>query len=316
MDLQSSVRYIAVGIDGTGSAKWRKPDGSNSSVYKFIKSFNYGAIGIDRQFFDGPSDTTFGMESEPVLQHAIDFIYHRLQDHFPQLTQRHVRPLTMFDVNSCHQNAEYQRMAREMEYGFVTTPSVHLPLQVTTQMLAGQILSTNQVRIVIVGHSRGGLIATLLARMLSPIVKVYFLGLYDAVDRQPCLDGSIIQNVEYVFHARRHPDVGSRSYFSNTSTSNPSGHYEEQFFYTSHGGIGGSIIPGQYDDGITADYSCRPQPPVRIIYGPRGIPIKVDNINPLTRRFGKPIDKICEEGGHSADAYIRAGARRFGLPVQ
>ena len=316
MNQQSSVRYIVVGIDGTGSRNWRKQDGSNSSVFKFVRDFNYGAINIDRKFFDGPTDTTFGNESEPVLQHAINFIYNRLRQLFPQLAQHHISPLTMFDVNSCHQNAEYQRVAREMEYGYVTTPSVHLPVRVTTQMLAGQLLTTNQVRIVIVGHSRGGLIATLLARMLSPIVRVYFLGLYDAVDRQPCLDGNVVENVAYVFHARRHPDVGSRWYFGNTSTTNPSGHYEEKFFYSSHGGIGGSIIPGQYDNSITADNSCRPQPPVRIIYTPRGIPIKVDNVNPLTRRFGKPIDQICAEGGRSADAYIRDNARRFGLPIQ
>ena len=35
MDQQSSVPYIVVGIDGTASRNWRRPDGSNSSVYKF-----------------------------------------------------------------------------------------------------------------------------------------------------------------------------------------------------------------------------------------------------------------------------------------
>lgn len=316
MEQQSSVPYIVVGIDGTASRNWRRQDGSNSSVFKFIRDFNYGSIGTHRRFFDGPTDTTFGNESEPVLQHAIDFIYNRLRQLFPQLAQRNIRPLTMFDVNSCHQNAEYQRAAREAQYGYsFSTPSVHLPVRVTAQMLSGQLLTTNQVRIVIVGHSRGGLIATLLARMLSPVVRVYFLGLYDAVDRQPCLDGNVVENVKYVFHARRHADVGSRWYFGNTSTTYHSEYHEEQFFYTSHGGVGGSIIPGQYDTGLTADNACRPQPATRVIPTRAG-PVTVDNRHPLTRRFGKSIDQICIEGGRSADAFIRAGARRFGLPVQ
>lgn len=316
MSQQSSVPYIVVGIDGTASRNWRRPDGSNSSVYKFVRDFNYGAIGIDRRFFDGPTDTTFGNESVPVLQHAIDFVYNRLRQLFPQLSQRNVRPLTMFDVNICHQNAEYQRAARESAYGYsFSTPSVHLPVRVTTQMLAGQILSTNQIRIVIVGHSRGGLIATLLARMLSPIVKVYFLGLYDAVDRQPCLNGNVVENVKYVFHARRHPDVGSRWYFNNTSTDYRSEYHQEQYFNTSHGGVGGSFTLGQYDTGITADNSCTPRPDTRIIVTRAGAQT-IDNRHPLTRRLGRPIEQICAEGGQLADAFIRAGARRFGLPVR
>lgn len=316
VDQQSSIPYIVAGIDGTASRNWRLQDGSNSSIYKFINDFNYGSLGIDRRFFDGPTDTTFGIESEPVLQHALDFIYNRLQYHFPQLARRNVRPLTMFDVNSCHQNAEYQRAAREAEYGYsFSTPSVHLPVRVTTQMLAGQILTTNQVRVVIVGHSRGGLIATLLARMLSPVVKVYFLGLYDAVDRQPCLDGMVVENVKYVFHARRHSDVGSRWYFSNTSTNYRSEHHEEQFFYTSHGGIGGSFTPGHSDAGITADQSCSPRPDTRIVAGRAGVQT-IDNRHLLTRRLGRPIEQICAEGSQLADAFIRNGARRAGLPVQ
>lgn len=316
MDQQSSVPYIVVGIDGTASRNWRRPDGSNSSVYKFVRDFNYGSIGVDRRFFDGPTDTTFGNESEPVLQHALDFIYNRLRHLFPQLAQRSIRPLTMFDVNSCHQNAEYQRAARESAYGYsFSTPSVHLPVRVTTQMLAGQILTTNQIRVIIVGHSRGGLIATLLSRMLSPVVKVYFLGLYDAVDRQPCLDGNVVENVKYVFHARRHPDVGSRWYFSNTSTAYHSEYHEEQFFNTSHGGVGGSFMIGEYDTGLTVDNSCRPRPDTRIVVNKAGAHT-VDNRHILTRRLGRPIEQICAEGGRSADAFIRAGARRFGLPVQ
>ncbi len=317
MNQQASVPYIVVGIDGTASKQWRKPDGSNSSVYKFVRDFHYGTVGVDRQFFDGPSDTMRGLESEPILQHALDFVNHRLRQLFPQLVQRNVRPLSMFDVNSFHQANERARADIAAENGgyFLGTSTARVPVQVTTQMLSHQILSTNQVRIVIVGHSRGGLVATLLARMLSPVVKVYFLGLYDAVDRQPNLDGGVVENVKYVYHARRSAEVGSRRYFGNTATTyHTEEPPQEKFFYSSHGGIGGSFVPGEYDRGITADVSCRPQPSTKVMVV-EGIPIVMDNINPLTKRFGKSIDQICVEGGRSADAFIRDGARKAGLPV-
>jgi hypothetical protein len=318
MSQQSSVPYIVVGIDGTGSRQWRKKDGSNSSVYKFVRDFNYGTMGVEKQFFDGPSDTTRGLQSEPILQHILDFINNRLRHLFPQLSQRNIRPLSMFDVNSCHQANERARadIAADMQGGYLFGNSTaKVPVHVTTQMLSHQALTTDQVRVVIVGHSRGGLVATVLARMLSPIVKVYFLGLYDAVDRQPCLDGNMVENVKYVFHARRNKEVGSRWYFSNTSTLYRSDYHEEKYFYSSHGGIGGSFVPGEYDSGFSADDSCRPQPATRTIVT-RGGPVTIDNVNPLTKRFGKSIDQICAEGGRSADAFIRGGARRFGLPVQ
>lgn len=315
MDHPVSVPYIVVGIDGTGSRQWRKPDGSNSSVYKFIDSFQIASRTSVKRFFDGPSGVKLGLDSEPILHEALNFIYNHLRDNFPLVQQRNVKPLTMFDVNKCHQVAEQQIAAQQAEYGFLfSTPSVHIPMRVTTQMLSHQLLSTDQVRIVIVGHSRGGLIATVLARMLSPIVKVFFLGLYDAVDRQPCYDGSIVENVKFVFHARRHADVGSRSYFGNTATVYHSDFHEEQYFYTSHGGVGGSFSPGEFDRNWVPDNSCYPQPPTPTIATRAGA-ITVPNINPLTRRFGKSIDQICADGGQRADAFIREGARRAGLPV-
>lgn len=318
MNQQSSIPYIVVGIDGTGSRTWRRPDGSNSSVYKFVRDFNYGAIGIDRKFFDGPSDVMQGLDSEPILQQALDFVNNRLRQLFPQMGQRNIRPLAVFDVSSFQQANERARAeyASDPQSGsFFGSSTARVPVQVTTQMLTHQFLNTNQVRIVIVGHSRGGLLAAVLARMLSPVVKVYFLGLYDAVDRQPSLDAPVVENVKIVFHARRNPEVGSRRIFGNTSTTYRSEYHEEQFFYTSHGGVGGSFTPGEYDNGWFADNSCRPQPATRTMVV-EGVPITVDNVNPLTRRFGKSIDQICAEGGRSADAFIRAGARRFGLPVQ
>jgi len=168
--------------------------------------------------------------------------------------------------------------------------------------------------VVIVGHSRGGLVATLLARMLSPVVRVYFLGLYDSVDREPCLDGTLIENVRIVFHARRNPDVGSRWSFGNTSTQHRVEHYEESYFYTSHGGIGGDFVADASKVSTFGDSSCTARPDTRMV-NTRGGPMAVDNRHPLTKKFGKPIEQICAEGRDNADAFIRNGAKRYGLPL-
>ena len=313
--------YIVVGIDGTSSASWRKPDGSNSHVYKFVQDFRYGAMGVDKLFLDGPSNVIEGRDSEPILQKALDFIQHRLQTLFPKqlLVGEHpAHALDMFDVNSCTQT-EYYRDQYGDQYGLlpppVRTTETRMPVQVNATMLAHQPLSTDQVRIVIVGHSRGGLVATVLAHMLSPLIRVYFLGLYDAVDREPCLDGAMVDNVKIVFHARRSPDVGSRTMFGNTATQHQVEHYEESFFYTSHGGIGGDFVADPKKVGTFGDDSCTARPDTRIISGGKAGPITVDNRHPLTKRFGKPIEEICAEGRDNADAFIRNGARRFGLPI-
>jgi len=314
----SFPKYIVVGIDGTSSSSWRKPDGSNSHVYCFVRDFQYGAMGVDRLYLDGPSDVISGRDSEPLLQKALDFLTRRIQTLFPENAaagpHQALQPLEMFDVNSCQQT-EYYRQQYQGSYDNAYPSSVRMPAQVNAGMLAHQPLSTDQVRVVLVGHSRGGLVTTVLARMLSPLVRVYFMGLYDSVDREPCLDGSLIENTRIVFHARRSPEVGSRGTFGNTSTQYRVDHYEEQFFYTSHGGIGGDFIADARAVPAFGDSSCTARPDTRIVNMGRGGTAVVDNRHLLTRRFNRPIDQICAEGRDQADAFIRNGAKRFGLPL-
>ena len=315
-----SPPYIVVGIDGTSSSSWRKPDGSNSHVYCFVRDFHYGAMGVDKLFLDGPSEVVEGRDSEPILQKALDFVQRRLLALFPRQMSaagQTAHPLDMFDINSCTQAEYYSEQNRGDEYGLMPMlqqGTLRMPVQVNATMLAHQVLSTDQVRVVLVGHSRGGLIATVLAHMLSPLVRVYFLGLYDAVGREPCLDGSTIDNVKIAFHARRNPDVGSRAIFGNTATKHRVEHYEESFFYTSHGGIGGDFVADPKAVSFFGDSSCTIRPDTRVI-NTKGGPVTIDNRHPLTRRFNKPIEQICAEGRDEADAFIRNGARRFGLPV-
>ncbi len=106
-------------------------------------------------------------------------------------------------------------------------------------------------RIALLGHSRGGLVA-ILAAARAPVC-VDFLGLLDAVDRNPFLGAETIRNVRFTAHARRHPTIGSRPSYGATGLSSD-GAYEQHFFHTSHGGIGGALNPEPAT--LSHDYSC------------------------------------------------------------
>ena len=306
-----NYKYIVVGVDGTGSRSWMKEDGSNSSTWHFVQDTQYGAMQIDRRWFNGPSDTVTGGDSEQILQQALDFVCNRLYNLFPAIRTGKIRPLELFDVNSCLQNQAIQQQSEMANYG--TYGPLRLPVQVNRQMLNNQPLTTDDVRIVLVGHSRGGLIVTDLARMLSPLIRVYFMALYDSVDREPCLDGMKVENVKYVAHARRNPDVHSRTFFGNTSL-NYIGvdHVDEQFFYTSHGGIGGSYVTSRQKLDAFGDTSCLPTALQNI--GKAGVREVVNNPT-LTRRLGKPMDQICADGSKEANHFIRERAKAVGIPI-
>ena len=308
-------KYIVVGIDGTGSTEWMKPDGSNSHTFRFVKEFKYGTYGVDRKWFHGPSDTTMGKQTEPILQEALSFVVNRLHSLFPNIKQTQ-KPFEMFDVNTCQQTNYYSNQARNGYGGYYAPSQLRQIRTVSDVMKTGhQALSMNDVRVVIIGHSRGGLAATVLAKMLSPLVKVYFLGLYDSVDRQPCLDGQTVENVHVVYHARRSPDMNSRWYFGNTSvqykTDLPA---REEFFETTHGGIGGDYIDDPRKVGFGTDTTCVPYGKEMIVTAD-GNMVEIDRTHPVAKKKGRPINQICEEGKRGADRFIREGARRFGLPI-
>ncbi|WP_205509735.1 hypothetical protein [Longitalea arenae] len=305
-----NYKYIVVGIDGTGSREWMSTDGSNSNTYKFIRDVHYGSMQIDRRWYHGPSNTITGSDSEPILQEALNFIYQRINALFPEVRSRSIKPLEMFDVNSCMQNRE--RTTRQVMESHGYSVVARTPVTVTAGMLANQPLTTDDVRVVLIGHSRGGLAVTALARMLSPLVRVYFMGLYDSVDRQGCLDGMNVENVKFVAHARRHPDVKSRTYFGNTSLKYIGvDHAEERFFYTSHGGVGGSFVTNPKEVTAFGDSSCLPTIAVHTRAGFH----ELMNNPALVQKFGKKMDQICADGSDEADAFIRTQARKYGVPV-
>jgi pimeloyl-ACP methyl ester carboxylesterase len=310
-------KYIVVGIDGTGSTSWMKPDGSNSHTYRFVRDFQYGTYGVDKKWFHGPSDTMRGTQTEPILEQALSFVTARLQQLFPHIKKGH-QSFSMFDVNSCQQTEYYMEATRGARYGYYSydTAKLRKPKTVQETMRSStQALSINDVRVVIVGHSRGGLAATMLAKMLSPVVKVYFLGLYDAVDRQPCLDGMVVENVHVVYHARRDPDMNSRWYFANTSLQYKSDlPAKEKFFSTTHGGIGGDFMEDPAQVGFGDDSTCVPYGKEKVVTR-GGHMVEVDRTHPVAKKQGRPINQICAEGRDEANRFIREGAKQYGLPI-
>lgn len=317
MTSSTNHQYIVVGIDGTGSTSWMKPDGSNSHTYRFVRDFQYGTYGVDRKWFHGPSDTMRGTQTEPILEEALNFVTNRLYQLFPHIKKNH-QPFAMFDVNSCQQTEYFMESNRGTKYGYFSYDMSKLrkpKTVVETLKTSRQPLTIADVRLVIIGHSRGGLAATVLAKMLSPIIKVYFLGLYDAVDRQPCLDSLVVDNVHIVYHARRHPDMNSRWYFGNTSLQyKPDLIWQEKFFYTTHGGIGGDFMEDPAQVGFGDDSTCVPYGKEMVVT--RGGNMReIDRTHPVAKKQGRPINQICAEGRNDANRFIREGARFYGLPI-
>ena len=306
-----NYKYIVVGIDGTGSREWMYKDGSNSSTFKFVRDVHFGTMDIDRRWYNGPSNVITGSDTEPILQEALDFVYQRISSLFPDVRNRSIKPLEMFDVNSCMQNRERTTQQMMESHGYAAP--TRKPLAVTENMLANQPLTTDDVRIVLIGHSRGGLAATALARMLSPLVRVYFMGLYDSVDREGCLDGMNVENVKFVAHARRHPEMKSRTSFGNTSLKYIGvDHAEERFFYTSHGGMGGSFVTRAKEVSTFGDSSCLPIIEAQTEDGQK---LELINNPAVVKKFGKKMDQVCADGSNEADQFIRTQAKKYGIPV-
>jgi hypothetical protein len=316
--VNTSSEYIVVGIDGTSSQEWMKKDGSNSHTYKFIQDFKGStSYEINKHWFHGTSEVVIDGQTEKIVEEALGFIMKSLKLKFPSMSINNMRPMEMFDVNSCKQSEYYNNMQR-VHGNYYTIGSTFNQLKIpvrVTDAKKHQSLTINEVKIVLIGHSRGCLATTVLAKMLSPIVQVYFMGLYDSVDRNACFDSTTIENVKYVYHAMRSDEMRSRGTFGHSSTKHASDvDYTSKSFYTSHGGVGGDYISDPKKATLTGDSSCIPQPAEKIIYG-EGAPIVIDNTHPLSRRFGKPINEVCDDGKKSADAFIRAGARERGLPI-
>ena len=100
-------------------------------------------------------------------------------------------------------------------------------------------------RIFLAGYSRGGAAVVYAASLLAlEGIPVDGLFLFDAVDRQPFNSPLFIPpNVRVCFHARRDPKTGSRLLFGSYATRRTPGAstiYKQQYFFCTHGGMGGT----------------------------------------------------------------------------
>jgi hypothetical protein len=145
-------------------------------------------------------------------------------------------------------------------------------LESAWSFLTRSLRNKPDAKVVLVGHSRGGHMATSLAIKLAKyktgdfVVRmteagwtnpnstqlVHFLGLYDAVDRTISHGGDtkvVPENVVNFAHAIRSQTLGSRTSFGNTATHVNSSNvhlnnYQAQQFEATHGAIGGSVPHG------------------------------------------------------------------------
>jgi len=241
--------FVVAAIDGTGSSDWRRPDGSNSHVWKFQHDFQTPS---DRKrYFDGPGTLGFEVDdiSSAVLRWSLS-------------TLRRIVP------------------------GSRPAPGGH-----------ACIAPRNDVKICLVGHSRGALIAIDVARELSRHgYPVFFMGLYDAVDMALGTEGDMVTNAEVTYHALRHPALRSRSSWGNTGRDHHARYYERHFM-TSHGGIGGD--PVLTADGMFADYSCDTTT------------LTAD----IMAALGTDLGVQCQTQSSEADRWIRRGAVSERLPI-
>jgi hypothetical protein len=332
---------IAVGIDGTSSREWRKPDGSNSHVHKFISNMqmNYE----DKQYYDGPSDYGTGRSVEIILQEALAFVMSRLKILFPERFSS-FRPLSMAQISHCYSYNNVDEMIGKTDalraidegvdrkYKIRRLSKFQPPTnerQLTSFHFNNQPLSAEDVWIVLTGHSRGGPAVVELAKLLAPIVPVYFLGLYDAVDRQPCLNSDKVENVIYTYHARRNvEEMNSRNLFGNAATSSSTGFYEEKYFDTAHGGVGGDFenkksgFVNKYLN-MGVDTTCVPDTEDfyydEMNWEPQVIKRKntwaKDSVFKKPGNEGKNIEQICADGRDKANAWIREKAMLRGVPL-
>lgn len=204
------IYHIMVGIDGTGSKDWKRKDGSNSWVYRFCTECTN--LGVKR-YFEGPGME--GLDCQSIAFEVLTYISSEISNYF--------------------RNNDHYKKNINLNLQALKSPTI-------PQNFLRKGSGFDMFRIVLIGHSRGGAIATYVAKLLP--YPVYFLGLFDSVNMSVMLPNTdAIQNTEYAFHALRGLKRSRALVFPNTSRTSSSGYYEEQKFITTHGGTGGDPFP-------------------------------------------------------------------------
>ncbi len=280
-------KYILVAIDGTDSAEWRNATGSNSHTHRFYSDFD--TKGGSKAYWDGPGirsgGTVFGAGSDAILESVVAWVNTKITSVLGLSTpaSNNARTMTSRPSENLSGPSFYMNLNRR----FVRRTS-------REKRLIRDYIS-NRLRICLVGHSRGGMIAICAAPRLP--LPVYFMGLYDAVDMHPTLDGDRIHNADIIYHAIRHEIMDSRSSWGNAGISSSSPNYHRRHFRTSHGGLGGS--PELHPGGVTSDFAC-----------------SIDTTSAhIMSYLGENLGQMCTDESIAADTWIRQGARNAGISV-
>ena len=218
-------RWILLAVDGTLSETYQsgaREEPNQSAVKRFYDDFK----GV-KEYRNGPGISGSNIRNIPlpsvfvpqraVLQLAANLVCGKVDpSHLPNPDQQNdVQAAVCRGVSEIADSAE--------------------------KWLFKAIADNPGAKICIIGHSRGATIATQIAASLNRAeVTVEFLGLYDAVDMAMGTKADYIPlNVKKAAHAMRHPDLGSRNGWGNSSRASTESHLEKKFTAT-HGSIGGA----------------------------------------------------------------------------
>jgi hypothetical protein len=182
------------------------------------------------------------------------------------------------------------------------------------------------VRIVLIGHSRGAVACIDIANTSE--YPIYFMGLYDAVDKSFLTDASTefvnSKKVAFTYHAiRDYEKNGSRqssipfaSFNSATEDIKMcSEKYMVEFFNTAHGGVGGDYGGDNRFYNITADTICVPE---KISLNTKSITIPIVNVNvqyPSLFFDNSKQRSLCVSEQKRAKDWMQQKARDHGIPV-
>ncbi|MCC6538412.1 MAG: hypothetical protein IT162_12725 [Bryobacterales bacterium] len=283
----ASKIFVVAGIDGTGSKSWRRTDGANSHVFRFMKdvvnhgSGTGGTAGTDPAgYWHGPGNS--GLNMGPIIVDVTTWILNQVE--------------------------------AQMKAHSVGQSDIQVAVVGHSRGASAAIAIANRLE-----KTGWGFFAN--RKSVTAPLQLSYVGLYDTVDRS-LLTGqdTAMNNVAATRHARRMNRAwsGSRWSFGTVDSANT------KDFDTAHGGIGGD--PGYFTElgGMASDYYCNAvqlvmtQAELTKQYGQivvRGMPLG-PKYKPLTgseytnqlARVRKSITEVA-----AADKYIRDGAAAAGL---
>jgi len=208
----------------------------------------------------------------------------------------------------------------------------------------------NEINIDLVGYSRGGYVVTEIARLLDRDGCEYlnisgneidfrFMGLYDPVSSIYGDIGDVVPNTDfnqndglfvdedYVYNADTmplnvdhivisygDPTLGSRQVFNTVENvednAERSDEIETEYFMTTHGGIGGTPMQGDFDMVLLCIQNEITKNLVEFCRFKDGTPF--DNVGDIDDEFDAKVE--CLQSMNS-DMFIRSKANECGLPI-